>query len=330
MDLDFTKIDYNGIKDEIQTKLANDGVITDYDIISSNTDTLLSTLSMVATMINHNINYISNETFLDTSIDRKNILKHASALGYKVERKVSAKIIATFTFNLENNRILTIPKWTQFFTQDGTSFLTQKDIIYTNTTGSTKRYVENIELIEGEIINSNIDSSLEFIYSQNTSTFTLNYTNIEANGITIIVNKGTNTETYYTESKNILNDIISANKVFVARTDPDTEYVRINFLPKYGISPNIGDNISIYLMLSNGSQGNNYVKLKNKVIKDSSVNVNDISKNDIFISITVLNKNKSFGGADEESNEDIKLYAPVFKNTQGRIVTSLDWEAFFK
>jgi len=328
MNIDFTKIDYNGIKSQLQQKLAADGVLTDFDIISSNTDLYLSTLSMITTMINQNINYVSNEAFIDTAVNRKNILKHANALGYKVERKVSAKIVATCTFTLLNNRVLTIPKWTKFLTKDGTTFLTQSDLIYTNISGASKTYIENIELIEGTIVDSSIDSSLNFLYNQNTVNFNINYKNIETNGITIIANKGKYNETTYTESRNLLNDIISKNNVFNARTDPDTGYVRISFLPKYGIAPNTNDDISISVLLSNGINGNNYTKLKNTVIKDRSVNVSDISMNDVFINVNIDIKNKSFGGANEESNTDIKMYAPVYKNTQGRIVTNLDWEAF--
>jgi uncharacterized phage protein gp47/JayE len=154
---------FDEIKDSLKTSLRDDGIITDFDYEGSNIDTLLNVMAYVTTLINHNINYMSNEAFLSTARNRKNILKHAQALNYKVERKVSANIKGTLSFYLGGKRQITIPKNTAFSTPDGTTFLTTEDYTFTNSTDVTSLYKKIIVLKEGSIINSAIDSSFSFV-----------------------------------------------------------------------------------------------------------------------------------------------------------------------
>lgn len=328
INIDFTSMTFDEIKESLKSSLRDDGIITDFDYEGSNTDTLLNIMAYVTTLINHNINYMSNEAFLNTARNRKNILKHAQALNYKVERKVSANINGMLSFYLGGKRQITIPKNTPFYTPDGTVFITTEDYVFANSTDVTSLYEKSITLKEGRIINSKTDSSLAFTFDKNKhSVLTLPYKDIENAGIKIYCNKGTSSERVFSETLNIMDDILKQADTFLVEFDPETEYVRIKILTKYGMSPNDNDNIEIELLISKGAKGNNYKRILPITLYDSSTNVNITSTNEIQINFNVNTQDYSYGGADEESNEEIITYAPLAKSTGNRFITSLDWNA---
>lgn len=328
INIDFTKFTFDEIKEALRDSLRNDGIITDFEYEGSNTDTILNILSYVTTMLNHNINYMSNEAFLGTAQNRKNILKHAQALNYKVNRKTSAKIKIKLKFYLGKNRIINIPRYSSFFAADGTQFLTTDAIFEINNTDSTKYVEKDIELIEGKVIDYTSDESLKFIFNPyEHNTILLKYKDIENTSIILYAQTSNEPERVFTESKNLLDDLMLSNNVFITEYDPETEFVRIRMLDRYGIVPKNGDTIKIEFLLSKGAKGNNYRKLLPKIVNDYDINPNISTINEVAISVDVLGQNISYGGADEESNDEIVTYAPLVKSSAGRLVTALDWEA---
>ena len=328
IDIDFTKLSFDEIKEELKESLREDGIITDYSYEGSNTDTLLNIMSYVTTMINHNLNYMGSESFLSTARNRKNILKHAQALNYKVERKVSAKLNTTLNFVLASKKQLKIPKHTIFYTDDETTFITTEDYTFINNQEKAFPYSEKIILKEGEIIDHTIDPSLNFIYDKfKHANILLRYKNIENYGITLTATDTDNNSLIYTETTDLLSDIQLGKNVFISDYDPETEYVRLKMLNKYSISPDEGSDIKIEVLISKGARGNNYKKLLPIVLNDSHLNPNISASEEVIIRAEVTTQDLSYSGADEESDEEIRQYAPLAQSASNRVITALDWEA---
>ena len=328
INIDFTKLSFDEIKDSLKDSLRDDGVITDYSYEGSNTDTLLNIMSYVTTMINHNLNYMGSESFLSTARNRKNILKHAQALNYRVERKVSAQINVTLKFTLGSKKQIKIPKYTTFFTEDETRFITTEDMTFINNEEKAKQYSEEIILKEGEVIDYTIDPSLRFNYDKyKHANILLKYKDIENYGIVLTsTDSNFNTETYI-ETVDLLTDIQLENPVFITDYDPETEYVRLKMLNKYSIAPDEGSDIQIEILISKGAKGNNYRKLLPLVVNDIHLNPNISSSQEVILRCEVTTQDISYGGADEEENEEIRQYAPLAQSASNRVITALDWEA---
>jgi hypothetical protein len=321
--VNYTNFSFDEIKESLKEVLRNDGVITDFEYEGSNTDTLLNVLAYVGTLVNHNINYMSNEAFLSTAASRKNVIKHAQALNYKVDRKHSAVFEGNLKFTLAPKRKLKIPAYSAFTASDGTQFITTKTLEYSNTTTFSQDYYENCILQEGKYVSHKIDSELTFSYDQyQHNTIVLKYKDIEHGSIKMDVSSRT-----FTETENLMNDILLKKNVFITEYDPDTEYVRIKMLNKYNISPNDGENARINFIISSGTKGNNYAKLSAKTFRDASLDPSITNTNEISVTFEPDVGTVSYGGTDEESTDEIKMYAPLAKATANRYITSLDWTA---
>ena len=222
--VNYTNFSFDEIKESLKEVLRNDGVITDFEYEGSNTDTLLNVLAYVGTLVNHNINYMSNEAFLSTATNRKNVIKHAQALNYKVDRKHSAVFDGNLKFTLGPKRKLIIPSYSAFTASDGTQFITTKPLEFTNTTTFSQDFFENVSLKEGKFISYIIDSELTFSYDQyQHNTIILKYKDIEQSSINMQVASGTTAARTFTESEELMNDILLKRNVFVTEYDPDTE-----------------------------------------------------------------------------------------------------------
>lgn len=317
VNLDFLAFSFDEVKNALKTQLEEDGVIKDYAYEGSNINSLLNILAYTQMLLNHNISFLAGEQFLQTCTLRKNILKHAKTLKYRVQRKISSKIDLTLSVALKANERVFIPKFTQITPTegDGTKFVILEDILIANTTGQENIFSYDIIAKEGIIITKDSEKSFSFSYNGEDN-LVLPLLDIEDEGIFITISKQDGRIVTFEEYRYGKN--FTDGNVFIADTDPDTGYVimskDIDLLKKPDL--NIGDKIDIKVLQSKGYAGNGYSSFKNLSIDDKTVFVN-ISETSEF--------KKSYGGYDEESSDSIKKYAPLYHSSGERAVTKNDW-----
>lgn len=98
---------------------------------------MLDTVAYVGDMLSFYLDYQANESFLDTSLEFKNIVKHAKQLGYKFDKSPSSHGIASFFLMIPANAIGLSPdsryipilkKGSTFSTTVGNQFILNDDV----------------------------------------------------------------------------------------------------------------------------------------------------------------------------------------------------------
>lgn len=318
IDLDTLAFSFDEIKIALQEQLKKDGVFTDYNKEGSNINSLVNILAYVNSLLNTNLSFMGNEQFLETASVRKNILKHAQTLGYRVQRKVSSKMLVDIKFTLENQQKLFLPKFFEFKVTegDGTTFLLLEEIIIINNTGLPKDYSIEVSLKEGTVLTSDNTDGLSGVFDGRIDML-IPISDIEDDGI-YLEGRG-----YGEDSKKIefqeykpTNDI-NITDVFNADIDENgSVFISLTNNIRKESSLNTGDTFEFTIITTKSFGGDGYTGIV------------DIKKDDINIEVSISDKlieKKSFGGADEESSDSIKRYAGKFHDTKGKAITKDDW-----
>lgn len=306
-----TSLEIESIKTSIKNYLINSNVIKDVDYESSNIAILVNILAYSVYNINANGALRTKDVMLITSDIRENIINLAKQMSYNINRSVSSKINVTISHSLAVGVSITIPKNTRFNVGDFV-FVNQEDLLLTNA-------VPNVtaDLIEGVYIDSTNDSRMEYNITSQTSEITIPYRNIENDTINVVVNRN-GSDIFMTKASSYL-DLDGTNYVEVF--DVDTGYVKLVFsYVNLGELLAIDDVVNVEIIVTNGSLANN---INNCVFKDAVYDSNGLE-----IEPTIVVNSYSRSGQDEESNESIKLNAPLAYNTGNRVVNAYDYESF--
>lgn len=98
---------------------------------------MLDTVSYVGDILSFYLDYQANESFMDTALEFKNVLKHAKQLGYKFNKSSSSHGIASFFVLVPANAtglgpdtryIPVLKKGSAFQTKDGNQFILNEDV----------------------------------------------------------------------------------------------------------------------------------------------------------------------------------------------------------
>lgn len=102
---------------------------------------MLDTVSYVGDILSFYLDYQANESFMDTSLEFKNVVKHARQLGYKFNKSPSSHGIASFFILVPANAtglgpdtryIPVLKKGSTFQTKDGNQFILNEDVQFDN------------------------------------------------------------------------------------------------------------------------------------------------------------------------------------------------------
>ena len=95
----FTNLDFDQIKTSIKDYLRANSTFTDFDFEGSNFSVLIDTLAYNTYITAFNSNMVVNESFLDSSTLRENVVSLARNIGYVPRSKTSAKANVSFSIN---------------------------------------------------------------------------------------------------------------------------------------------------------------------------------------------------------------------------------------
>ena len=310
-----TELDFDNIKDNLKTFLKGQNQFKDYDFEGSGMNILLDTLAYNTHYLGFNANMVANEMFLDSSSLRSSAVSHAKTLGYEV---TSARApTATLNVSLSTTAATkTMSAGTAFTsTVDGTSyqFVTTSDITSTNT-GSNIPF-DSVTVYEGTYVITKylVDSSdvdQRFILTDprsDTTTLTVKVQNSATD----------TTTTTYTKATDITQ--LSASSTVYYLQEVETGRYEVYF----------GDGV-----VSQAVSDGNIIQLQyvvtNKTESNGASSFSAPTSIDGVTNITVTTVASASGGAEPESIQSIKLNAPLDYASQGRAVTTKDYEVYVK
>ena len=310
-----TELDFENIKDNLKTFLKGQNQFKDYDFEGSGMNILLDTLAYNTHYMGFNANMVANEMFLDSSSLRSSAVSHAKALGYEITS--SRAPTATLNINLSTSAASkTMPSGTAFTsTVDGTSyqFVTVSDITSTNTGNNIP--FDSVTVYEGTYVITKylVDSS------DVDQRFILTDPRSDTTTLTVKVQNSTTdtTTTTYTKATDITQ--LSASSTVYYLQEVETGRYEVYF----------GDGV-----VSQAVSDGNIIQLQyvvtNKTESNGASSFSAPTSIDGVTNITVTTVASASGGAEPESIQSIKLNAPLDYSSQGRAVTTKDYEVFVR
>ena len=313
--LKVTELDFDNIKNNLKTFLKNQNQFKDYDFEGSGMNILLDTLAYNTHYLGFNANMVANEMFLDSASLRSSVVSHAKTLGYEVS---SAKAsTATLNISLSTDAAFkTMPAGTTFTTSiDGTNyqFVTISDITSSNIGNNIS--FDSTEVYEGTYVTTKylVDSS------DVDQRFILTDPAVDTTTLTVKVQASASDTTTTTYTKAIdISQLTGASTVYYLQ-EIDKGRFEVYF----------GDGV-----ISSGISDGNIVQLQyvvtNKTLANGAATFSSPSSIDGVTGITVTTVASASGGAEPETIDSIKLQAPLDYSSQGRAVTTSDYEGFVR
>ena len=313
--LKVTELDFDNIKSNLKTFLKNQNQFKDYDFEGSGMNILLDTLAYNTHYLGFNANMVANEMFLDSASLRSSVVSHAKTLGYEVS---SAKAsTATLNISLSTDAAFkTMPAGTTFTTSiDGTNyqFVTISDITSSNIGNNIS--FDSTEVYEGTYVTTKylVDTS------DVDQRFILTDPAVDTTTLTVKVQASASDTTTTTYTKAIdISQLTSASTVYYLQ-EIDKGRFEVYF----------GDGV-----ISSGISDGNIVQLQyvvtNKTLANGASTFSSPSSIDGVTGITVTTVASASGGAEPETIDSIKLQAPLDYSSQGRAVTTSDYEGFVR
>ena len=311
-----TKLDFDEIKSDLKTYLKSQSRFSDYDFEGSNMSVLLDVLAYNAYQGNFYSNMAISEMFLDSAQLRDSVISHAKSLNYlpRSYNSSMAKIAVRLTVPSPYPASTVIPAKTKFTAKCGNSTYTfyNPDAVLVNNINNTFVY-NNLEVYEGTYV-----TEAYTVTGNSAQRFIVSNKNVDTNSIRVTV-KQTSTDatgTTYVAKTNIF-DVGSTDKVFYIQPYFDDKYEIAFGNDTFGAKPTAGNVILIEYRVTKGSAANGITS------------ISAASTISGYTASVTLNTT-SAGGADQESIESIKFFAPKSIQVQDRAVTKSDYEVLLK
>ena len=310
--LQITELDFDDIKANLKTYLKGQSEFSDYNFEGSGMSVIMDLLAYNTHYLGMNANMLANEMFLDSSILRSSVVSHAKHLNYTPRSARAPVAYLNVTVNDSTLSSVTIDKGTKFTTS-----------INNNTYGFVVNESLTVQPQSG-ILNFNNLPVYEGTLA--TTRYTVDYTNPEKKYILTSDRADTSTlkVTVQTSASDISTQVFTLAKdiSLVGETD------RVFFLQEGEdgrFEVYFGDDV-IGQKLSNG----NIVILEYIVTNKTEANgASTFSGTAVggVSNITVETLLTATGGAEPETIESIKYYAPLSYSSQRRAVTTYDYKS---
>lgn len=311
----FTELDFARVKNNLKTYLSAQSQFKDFDFEGSNINVLLDVLAYNTFQNNFYNNMMFSEMFLESTQLRENALSHAKELNYLPASRRSAVSKLTIQFNpLDAPNNITIPKGTKFVAQCGPktyTFITDRNYL----ANATENYiVSDVAVYEGKTVR-------EFIEVKNgvNESFVISNENIDISSITVYVRTNTNPNSDKTEfvRSNSIFGVAPLSNVFYVETDFNNLY-KIDFgRDKFGAQPVNGNVVEIEYRVTAGEEVNGASNFR------TTGNIGGYAA-------SITSFTSATNGAERESIEDIRFFAPKSIQVQERAVTKSDYEILLK
>ena len=316
--LNISELDFEAVKSQFKDYLQSQTQFKDYNFDGSNMSVLLDVLSYNTFQNNFYTNMAINEMFLDSAVMRNSVVSHAKELNYLPRSRRSAKAVVTVTFtdSTATGQSITIPQYSPFTTiHNGENFEFVTDQAYVAKKTAPNTFVaEGVEIFEGQMLAS-FEREGFFVDEDGILRVVLSNENADTESIAVFV------DAEATENENVFlrkNDIFgvgATDKVFYIEPYYDGRYTIYFGNNVFGFQPAEFEDIRVRYRITSGTEGNG--------AKTFSMATN-------FGSAVVTTTQLAAGGAERETIESIRYFAPKSLQIQERAVTTSDYEILLK
>jgi hypothetical protein len=304
--------DFDAIKSNLKSFLQGQTQFQDYDFEGSSLSILLDILSYNTHYLAYLANMSTNELYLDSADIRNNIVSLAKMIGYTPSSPRAPIASIDVTLNNATGTSVTMGKGTVFTTSvDNTSYqyVTNSDVTITPLAGIYK--FSSLPIYEGTLVTfkytvDSTDVDQKFIVPSakaDTSTLLVKVQNSSSD---------TKTETYSLAGG--YNNVTSTSKVYFIQEGQDGKYEIYFGDGVNGKALADGNIIILEYIVTNITDSNGASSFT------LSGNIGG------FTDVTISTVSSSQGGALGETDDSIRLNAPLQYAAQDRAVTTTDYE----
>ena len=322
-----TALDFNNIKNNLKTFLANKDEFKDYNFEASGLSNILDVLAHNTHMNALLANFALNESYLGTAQLRSSVVSLAEGVGYIPDTDTASQALVRLTFTTTTaprNSIIELPPYTKFNTtvDDVTYTFQTVESYYASDDGNgfyefKKSDGSNrIPIYEGTL---KTKTFLVGEYEDN-PVYIIPDGTIDADSVTVKV-YSSSTSSDFVAYQNILNaTTISANStVYILKESPNGNFeLSFGDGETFGIAPQAGNRIEVEYLSTKGAVANGATTFT------PQANIIDGDVNESLIAATLTT---SVGGDTKETIESIRKNAPFQYATQNRMVTAEDYSS---
>ena len=323
--VNFSNLDFNQIKTSLRDYLRANSDFTDYDFEGSNLSSIIDLLAYNTYINSYNANMVTNEVFIDSATLRENVVSLAKNIGYTPRPRRAAKALVSFAVDVSDTTAVavTLKKGivaTTSATFGGSNFtFSIPEDITVGVDDNGLALFDSITVYEGVYIQQ------EFSVNSRTPNqkYILTNSGIDTNLIRVNVKDSANSTIVrkFSQSKGLF-DVKSDSPVYYLQEVENERYEILFGDGIFGLPVQEPNVVQVGYIVSNGENGNNLSRLS---YAGQLVNNNGGSITSNITTMVV--DQQSYGGAQIESVDSIKKYAPQIYASQNRAVTTVDYEA---
>ena len=323
----FANLDFDQIKTSIKDYLRANSTFTDFDFEGSNFSVLIDTLAYNTYITAFNSNMVVNESFLNSATIRQNVVSLAGNIGYIPRSREASKAQISFKVSTsQNTPTLTLQAGLVCIgTVNDTSYtFSIPNNISANLVNGIADF-NQITAYQGTFLKKEftVDGSLD-------QRFILNNSFIDTSTISVHVREsnesGSGIGIQYFSVDNILN-VNSTSKIYLLQEVQDEKYELLFGDGLIGKKLSNNSIITVTYIVTDGISGNGASSFSFAGSLKDSTNV--IASN-FSSAISITTNQQSQNGAEIESIDSIRYFAPRIYSSQYRAVTSRDYEAIIK
>ena len=314
-----TELDFDSIKAQLKTYLQTQTRFKDYNFEGSNMSALLDVLAFNSFQNNFYTNMALNEMFLDSAVLKNSIVSHAKELNYipRSRKSATATLRVTISDNALTDSTVTIPQYSQFSaTYQGETFNFVNDIAYVARRTEPGIYVaENVIVYEGQMLTS-FQREGFIVDADGVLRVQLTNNEVDTDSIVVFVDAEATEDQNVFERATTIFGVEPLDKVFYLEPYLDDRYAIYFGGNKFGLQPEEFEDVRVRYRICSGDEPNGASSFTTSFLEGATINVE-----------TTIAAN---GGAERESLESIRYFAPKALQIQERAVTTSDYEVLLQ
>ena len=318
--LNISELDFESIKSQFKDYLRNQTQFKDYNFDGSNMSVFLDVLAYNTFQNNFYANMAINEMFLDSAVLKNSVMSHAKELNYLPRSRKSPKAIVNVRIQDPGivGQTVTIPAYSGFQTSfQGQQFNYVNDKAYIARKIAPSTFLaENVEIFEGEMLAS-FEREGYFVDEDGILRVILTNENADTDSISVFVDAEATDNTNQFIRKNDIFGVGPTDKVFYVEPYYDGRYTVYFGNNKFGLQPEQYEDVRVRYRITSGPESNGAFSFTLGATSPTAT-------------ITVDTVQVASGGAERESLESIRYFAPKSLQIQERAVTSNDYKILLK
>jgi len=327
----YTNLDFDQIKQSIKDYLKSNSDFSDFDFEGSNMSILIDILAYNTYITAFNSNMVANESFLDSATLRENVVSLARNIGYVPRSRKSAEAVIDFNYPFDGN---------------STTVTLKRGLVVVGSVNNTS-YVFSIPedvtvsspIDAGGVAGANPPRTARFsgltVYQGTLLTkqwvvdgstdqrFLIENPFVDIGTLRVTVRKsGASAGLAFSKVDNII-DIKSDSNIFLIQESSNETYELLFGDGIFGTKLEVGDTVDISYIITDGKAGNegrNFA-FSGNIVNDAGSSIASRSV------VSVITSQSARNGADIESVDSVRYFAPRMYSAQNRAVTPRDYEA---